>query len=121
MKKVLLLAGAIVAAVPAWAEWSPFSSTVDSNYFVDLSTARSNGSTRRVWVMNNYTRRDQFGDLSAKMLWQFDCADERVRTLQAHYFSEPMLEGASQATSGERPWRYISPNTPPARLAKQLC
>lgn len=87
--------------------------------FVDAARIRVTGSTRRAWVEGYlspaYVRRH--GSEHIVLLDEYDCAEQRTRTLQStlyHRFGAPHTSGATE-------WSYAVPNTSGASTLEFVC
>lgn len=128
MKKALLLAAAIVAAGPACADWEKVAESEDSGFvfYMDFGTLRFTGAgaVRRIWTMYDRLKPSSNAGLSTKILFEFDCQEERSRPLQVQAYKEHRGSG-SLIPSGSGPvsqdWEYISPETIRAKLLALAC
>jgi hypothetical protein len=104
-------------------------SGTDTLYF-DPSTIRRDSLSSRVWVMSNYDqpvkiRRYYFISTpvwSSRQLYEIDCANERVRSLEQTGFSEKMVQGhivASYTKPGA--WHYVPPSSAITYLYRLIC
>lgn len=92
----LLLAG-LCAAAPAQAEWKLIDFTEEAAFYVD--DFFEPGPTVQVWQLVDYKEPNQFGNLSAKILWEVDCVHSVVRPLM--YSSHPFRMGIGEAMSAD--------------------
>ena len=102
----------LIAATPAWAEWMKVSETNVTVHYIDIRTIIYIGQMRRVWVIQDLKKRDPDGELSMRMLNEYDCAEKRWRTLSLSTHSGPMAGGRS-LVSGNIPseWSYLPSGT----------
>lgn len=122
MKKVLLVAAAIVAAAPTWADWSRTFSDERKTQYIDPSTLRFVGKTRRLWVLHDFRSRTQDGDLSEASLVEIDCENERMRSLQTVAYKSAMASGEGHASSKvPSEWGYYPPKTMGGVMVKSFC
>lgn len=124
MKKVLLMAAAIVAAAPAFAEWVPVVETEDgrSAYYMDMSTVQRSGSLRRVWVVMNLETPEPSGIKSYKALEEYDCSERKSRPLQVQGYAGPMGSGSAIGPfSGAMNWLYHGPESIGLAMTQAVC
>lgn len=121
MRLILTLLLALAAA-PAWAEWVNLSETDTATHYIDPATIRKDGNLRRVWELQDLKQRHKDGEMSRRVLAEYDCKEERRRFLSISGHSEPMARGNVLDTDyspGE--WRYIPPNTPSESVLRFVC
>ena len=112
----------LITAAPAWAEWVRLSQTDGTVLYVDFTTLRANGDTRRVWTLQDLKQRESNGEMSMRGLHEYDCQQERWRTLQISAHSEPMARGKTLWTySSPSKWEYIPPGTPAETILEIIC
>jgi hypothetical protein len=113
----------LLVAQPAWAEWVwVTSSSEGSHTYVDPTTLRVSGKTRRMWELVDLNKPDKDGDLSYRFYREYDCAEERTRSLQGSYFTENA--GGGTRTGGfstPADWAYIEPGSVGATKLKVVC
>ncbi len=111
---------ALVAA-PAWAEWVMVDKNDEATFYIDPATIRKDGNLRRVWELQNLKQHDN-GVISWRALKEYDCKEERSRTLTASIHSEPMAGGkVLHMNDAASPWSYIAPGTFSAIYLKHAC
>jgi hypothetical protein len=111
MKK-LLATLLILCAGPVWAEWVLYGVSGSSKHFIDPSTIR--GTTlKKAWTKTEFETPDKDGWLSMRRLIEFDCSDEKLRTLQFDAFDGPNLTGRilETMTFRDNEWSYAAPET----------
>ena len=100
MKQLLILL--MLVSQPAWAEWVKTAEATRDGFsfdvFWDPATLRKTAAnTRRAWTMSNYASKMQTSDgriyQSVRRLYEYDCADGKLRILQQDVFSGAMLSG----------------------------
>lgn len=122
MKKALLLAAAVVAATPALAEWTRITTTATDVFYLDASTIKGTGKMRRAWVLVDFKQASELGVLSSRRVEQFDCAEERYRTLQATYHAGQMANGKMVAADySTSEWTYIAPESAIYDFMRRVC
>jgi len=107
----------LVSSGPANAEWV----SIDANnqrgrtVYTDPDTIRLKGDVVTMWSLNDYRTRQTMGStsyLSSKVQTEYDCAEERIRTLASTFFSGNMGSGDvvySIAKEGE--WQLLEPGS----------
>ena len=121
--KSITLFAALFMSTAGQAEWSYIgSSTHGTDEYIDFSTIRKTPNGYRVWGIHDYKTRHRDGNLSNKWISEYDCKDERVRSLQEMHYSGHMGEGEimySSRTPGN--WQYVSPESMGAIDHKLVC
>ena len=123
-----LAVGALAAltalvALPGWARWELVTRDArGSALYIRIDSIRYDGDTRRFWALENLPAPDRDGDLSYRILWESDCADRRVRPVQAEYFNGPMAGGTRTGGSqGGFEWASAAPGTPGDAVLRIVC
>jgi hypothetical protein len=92
----------LLAAAPARAEWIRvdksergfFSAmTGGTAYYYDAATIAREGTIRRVWEIHDLEEKGSQGERSVLMSVEYDCAENRMRTLKATGKSQKMARG----------------------------
>ena len=130
MRAVLILLGLLLAQ-PVWAGWVELGSANSQQYgrmtiYFDPATVRKTAEGRRVWFMHDLDRQRALPSgtvyQSQRVLYEFDCTEERYRTLQETHYSAPMLTGLVVGTwSGQPTWKFIEPGTATKSLIEAAC
>ena len=122
--RVLISLLIFLVAAPAWAGWVKVweSKTSGTITYFDPDTIRKDGNLRRVWVLQDLKTRGKNGEMSRRALWEYSCPEERFRSLQISFHTDPIAKG-SRLLSDNDPseWQYIPPNTGGAVLHKLVC
>ena len=128
MKKTIILLTLIFTVMfssPSYAEWTKVSESVDgTTFYVDFERIRKHGGYVYYWVLSDYLKPNEFGDLSAKVYKQGDCKLFRNKTLSENYFIEPMGGGTPKVwelTKFQKDWMYPSPNSVDEFVLKTVC
>lgn len=114
MKKTILMLLLAAMSTGAMAEWVEVIRSTDGNsvYYIDPATIRKDGKFRRVWVIEDLKQRHRDGEMSRRVLQEFDCKDERIRVLSLSEHSESMAGGQVLiSTSEPGKWTYGAPGT----------
>jgi hypothetical protein len=106
----------------AWADWVQVADSSVSTYFVDRASIRKEGSFRKVWEIENYKKQEK-GVQSTRSRVEYDCKQERYKTLTISTHTELMAEGLAleNESNANNPWRDIPPKTVSARLLQYAC
>jgi len=110
--RTVLAALTLLAATSAFAEWVKVAEVADTAYYVDSESRSDRANPRKVAVVQDYATQTQSGVRSRRVVYDVDCASERIRSLSATEYSEPMA-GAKSMNSWEREsdWLYVAPTT----------
>ena len=125
MKK-LLATLLILCAGPVWAEWVLYENSIDGDaqFFYDPSTVKG-GNINRAWdktELKKPAKGSQGYALSFRAYNEFDCVNEKVRTLQFEAFSETNLAGKTLSRFSEPSnWEYVAPRTIQKTLFNKVC
>ena len=131
MKQLALALVLAVLSGSAAAEWECVSANKELGLdaYVDRATIRMSGSMIKMWDLHNFkTAQNDFGRfnikpfLSFKEQQEYDCKDERMRTLAVSYHSGQMGQGAVvYSKSDPDPWSPVAPGTIWGKLWKIAC
>ena len=128
MKKLGMIAAALASTVafasPVFAEWTEVSTDVDGDtWYIDYDTVKENNGYVYYWRLLNYLKPDQFGDLSAKVLYELDCdIPRKYRYLSQLYYTQPMASGSTSTTNNNASeWKYPSPNSVAEGMTNKVC
>ena len=110
--RTILFGVLLIAASPAWADWVKVAATGDTTFYVDPASISVTGSFRQVAVLQDYAAQESDGIRSRRVSYEIDCAGERLRSVAAVEYTEPMAQGTS-ANSWQRAseWLYVAPRT----------
>ena len=123
-KKILLTLLLFITG-SAWAEWVETVKTEKETFYMDPSTIRKDGDSRKVWEIVDYQQRNKDGSMSARLRMEYDCKGERHRFLSFSTHPEPMgggdalLRNSFDATPDV--WKDIPPSTPVVINLKIVC
>ena len=109
----------------AEAEWENLITDEKMTVYIDRSSVRDISNGRRVWLLSDYKRPPNVGPhpfISTKMLEEFDCNEEKFRTLSLAGYSEKMGNG-KKVYRNDHPthWHYISPGLTMGAVIKAVC
>jgi len=121
MKWMLLLWLAVQPWL-AFAEWE----AIDENHlavvYIDPDKIRASSVYPQAWHLIDLRERSKTGAMSRLALMEYDCHDERRRTLAFSSKSEAMGEGKTLFTSAvSTPWKPISGDTVAQKALLMLC
>ena len=121
MKKFLFV-WILFATGSAWADWVPVGESAGNNFYIDPSTIRKDGDLRKVWGIQDLSKRDIDGEMSRRYREEYDCKGARKRFLSATTHSEPMAGGSTLVSNTEpSAWIDIRPNTLGDDILKSVC
>ena len=126
MKRLLLGLMLPVTAGAASAEWTSVGASAEYIAYVDKGTIRRNGNFVKMWDMSDYkTVQTVAGDsfLSTKRQSEYDCKEEKIRTLAFTWFSGQMGNGKVVYNTSETSikWDPIAPGSAGETLWKIAC
>lgn len=108
--------------MPAWADWTLVGEVDGVRHYIDFDTIRKNGDMRRVWDLANRVQRGKNGEISNRARREFDCKEERMRTLILSIYNGPMASGETLFEYElVGPWSDIRPGTIGALKMKIVC
>ena len=106
----------------AWAEWVKVANTDLIDYYIDPASIRKDGNLRIVWELQNLKQRHKDGELSRRGRNEYDCKQERIKTLSFSFHSEAMGSGTTLLSdSNEGEWDHIPPGSVSERVLKIVC
>ena len=119
MKNLVFLLA--LACLPARAEWTLLTESVDKDkYYVDSATKKS-GERPRVWVLADYEYPKTPGVLSRKVFYEADCAEGTMRVLSIVEHGLSMGRGIAETVNERTEWSYPPPGSVSARIFIYLC
>jgi hypothetical protein len=84
----------------------------DTAYYVDSEAIGRTGSIQRVSVVHDYTKPEPGGVRSRRVAYEIDCGGDRLRSVSATEYAEPMAQGSVvNAWQRESDWLYVTPIT----------
>jgi hypothetical protein len=98
-----------------WPKWVAVGESVDSWVYADVNSIRKKGDMVKIWDLQDYKRAivsDRLLVLSLREQLEFDCKEERVRTLFKSVFGMSMAEGKELKSEGDGTsgaWSPVSP------------
>jgi hypothetical protein len=109
----------------AQANWVVVSDTDHMIYHIDTQSIKKSGQFAKVWSLIEYKTPKQNGYFLAKSvlsLEEYDCKEDRIRTLSQTQYTGSMGQGDKYSIdlSNEK-WGYIAPNTISDSIEKFVC
>ena len=121
MKK-LLIVGLLLVSSPAWAEWEKVFEDDNTTEYIDSPIRAPERNRTKVWQMKNLKQRDEYGIMSIRTRFEYDCKEERRRILSMSSHSEPMAGGKTiDRASDPVNWQDMPPGTVGDKILKQVC
>jgi hypothetical protein len=116
MRKAVLMLLLGVLSSSAAAEWVEVGGNESATTYADPATIRRAGNMVRMWHLLDYAKARGIKGikphLSVRMLDEYDCAQERARTLSFSLHSGSMGEGeVVGASNNPGNWRPVPPDT----------
>jgi hypothetical protein len=110
--RTILFGVLMLAAASAWADWVKVTETGDTAYYVDPTAIGVKGGFRQVTVLQDHAMQGSDGIRSRRVSYEIDCAGERLRSVAAIEYTEPMARGTStNSWERESEWLYLAPRT----------
>lgn len=120
--KALLGALMLVLSLPAAAEWVKVTATNDATIYLDPATILKEGNVRKVWLVQDLKQKGKRGEMSRRVLSEYDCKDKRHRMLAISEHSAPMGGGQKLVAGDEADqWGPIPPGTTAAAVSRIVC
>lgn len=121
MRIILCLLMALAAA-PAWADWVKLSESSGATFYVDRDAISKDGNFRRVWALTDLKQRNKGGEMSRRVLYEYDCMAGRVRFLSGASHSDPMAKGSTLYSKNDPDnWDNVRPNSPVEQIFRLAC
>ena len=113
----------IVSLTPAQAEWEKITENNNLINYIDKSTIKKDGNTRKVWRLTDLKNREITGEMSIRMMVEHDCKEDLFRYLSVSNHSEPMagVRIINQGRKDEKECNAVPPETLSATIHKILC
>ena len=107
---------------PVLADWEP----VDENHlavvYIDPDKIRASSVFPQAWHLIDLRQCAKTGAMSRLALMEYDCQDQRRRTLAFASKAEPMGEGKTLFTSAvATPWKAVAADTVEHKVMLMLC
>ena len=125
MGKVILVLATAMWCATAAADWTYVGASKNFSMYAETSTIRRSGDMVKMWSVSDYKEvrtQGRYSVRSQKSQQEFDCKEERVRTLFWAWFSENMGAGEHvHSNANPDPWIPIGPGTFDEILWKIAC
>ncbi|MGZ8983615.1 MAG: surface-adhesin E family protein [Methylotenera sp.] len=122
MRKVILMLLLAVMSNSAMAKWIYVAGSDESSFYADISTIRKSGNIVKMWTLSDKNENSNDGKWqSYKSLGEYDCKEEKTRSISKSSFSKNMGGGEVLYTSLIGKWSPIPPNSIGAGLWKVAC
>ena len=126
--QALFLSAALLCNPAAQANtWTAVGLFDIGTFYVDLDSVTHVGDHRKVWTSLDY-RNPQTNQHSKKpykstrMQMEFDCKEQKVRTLSLSYHTGVRLSGETLSTEGViGPFEPVPPDTPIFKIMRWVC
>ena len=110
--RVTLSALMLLAAFSASAGAVNVTEAGGTAYHVDAESVTKKDNAYRASVIHDYAKSEPGGVRSRRVLYEIDCTNERLRSLSATEYSEPMAQGKTVSSwERESEWLYVAPRT----------
>lgn len=127
MKKLLLtlFTGILLSSNVASAAWTAVGETDNYITYADLTTIKRSGNMVKIWALMDFKDREALVEgsyHSAKVLYEFNCEEERSRYLSFSWFFGKMGKGAVVYASNDvGEWRHLVPDSVNETLWEYAC
>ena len=103
--------------------WKKIGSNINGNvFYVDTSSLKRVGNNVFYFVMNDYVKPNEFGDLSNRIYMEVNCINLDYRFLKDFYYQEPMGNGEpSTIFDKEGKWEVTSEGSIGKSIRKFVC
>jgi hypothetical protein len=125
MKKLslCLVVFTMLLPVSSFAEWTKVDNNVSGDtYYVDFDRIRKHDNYVYYWILADYLKPNEFGQLSGKAYWQGDCKLFRYKQLSWSFHKDKMGGGSGDSETPENPkWEYARPASLAGFMLKLVC
>jgi hypothetical protein len=91
MKKLLILLFSLLISFNSYGEWEKLGKNVSGDtFYIDTDTIKEHNGYVYWWVLNDYLKPNEYGDMSGKTYVQGDCGVNRYKWLSIIYYKQPM-------------------------------
>ncbi len=112
MRVVLSTLLILLAANPACADAVKVTEAGGTAYYVESESISSEGNVQRVSVVHDHAKPESGGVRSRRVMYEINCAAERLRSVSATEHSEQMAQGVVvNSWERESDWLYVAPIT----------
>ena len=127
MKKYLVLLLILLSPILSYSQqnWTKVGVTDNSDVYIDFNTIKKVEKNMRVWVLYDFRQESQNGMFKFSSYTdysEFDCSQDRYRTLQQTMYSGRMGNGSTKNVDfNTEKWTYIVPTTMNESILKLVC
>ena len=123
MLKVLLLVISVFTSSSTLAQWSKIEESSEAYVYIDRTSIRKEGNLRKVWELQDLKERDKVGgELSRRLIIEYDSKQERSRILSITSHKEQMARGKVIDKLDEPgKWEDIAPSSISGSFLKLVC
>jgi len=94
MKKIIIASVLAASTASAMAEWTKVEEGLEGEtVYIDLQTVRKDVNRRKVWLIYDMKQLDQYGAMSYRMRYEYDCKAKRWRYIALFMYSQRMARG----------------------------
>lgn len=121
MIKFLFLSLLLLLPIAGRCEWTFVSEGTDVIQYMDIDKVKQNGKLVKVWTLYDI-KKSAKQHKSVVMLREFDCREEKERTLQGTFYSGQMAKGSPvKSFTDIDEWSYVTPGTVSYTLMDFVC
>ena len=125
MKRNLLAVVLSLIAGSANADWDLLGDAGRYVLYLDISKLKATGKLARIWKLADFKEAQSIGGITYRSdiaLWEFDCENERWRTVSYIWYAGQMGNGSVlySNTDGTN-WSPIAPGTIAAIVSRTAC
>ena len=102
------------------AEWTEIHADQDTQYYLDLST-RLGGNKPRISALRSFRHPAAHGDQSARLLYEADCANKKIRLMSGVYTKNKTGDGEVSGMINSNGWMDPSSRIVMEKLFAALC
>lgn len=117
IRKAVIVAMLAVVSGSAVAEWVEITRTDSETIYINPATVRKTGDVVKLWVLVDFRKAKSFDEskayLSEQMQTEYDCKEERRRTLYFIQHSKNLGAGevVYSGTSLNKDWNPVAPGS----------
>lgn len=118
--KIAFLVGVVAFVGLASGQWLHQGSSQDVDFYWDANSVKGYGRIKRVWQLQD--RKSLEPPRSIRGLTEYDCEQDRYRTLRLDFFDSPMAKGKILATDkSPSEWEFVVPGSWLAHTLQLVC
>ncbi len=96
----------------------------NNSFYIDINNIIQMDGYTQFWELIDYSVKDEYGDLSAKILIQGDCKYFRFKWLKVSYHKFPMAKDTTQTkdpSEAYKHWHYPPTKSTSAKILEYVC